>query len=267
MGTKERPCKHCNKLFIAPYSLYCSNKCRRLDQGKCSNGHELIGDNIYTHNNKIYCRLCRKQSLKRRDEKMIKKICVICSSEFETKKFGRTESCSSECYNKLLSFRVRKRPMLSKNISEYSIWADVKKRCYNKNSIAYKNYGGRGIKMCDSWFGSFDSFYADMGPRPSEKHEIDRINNNGNYEPGNCRWTTRFINGVNKRFKSGSTGVVGVREVKKNKIFTGKYLSTIRRKGKSYILGTFDSINNAAAARNNWIETYEHIILGERITR
>ncbi len=67
-------------------------------------------------------------------------------------------------------------------------------RCTNPNSDAYPDYGGRGVKVCDRWRGpsGFQNFYADMGPRPSKKHEVDRFpNNDGNYEPSNCRWTTR----------------------------------------------------------------------------
>lgn len=63
-------------------------------------------------------------------------------------------------------------------------------RCEDPKNRSYANYGGRGIKLCARWRRSFKMFMADMGPRPSSEHSIDRINVNGHYEPGNCRWVT-----------------------------------------------------------------------------
>ena len=66
----------------------------------------------------------------------------------------------------------------------------MKVRCDNPNATGYANYGGRGIKVCDRWRTSFAAFLADMGPKPSPKHSIDRIDNDRGYERGNCRWAT-----------------------------------------------------------------------------
>jgi hypothetical protein len=75
---------------------------------------------------------------------------------------------------------------------EHRAWKDMKKRCYGRYAHNYKNYGGRGIRVCDEWLKSFTVFYEDIGPRPSSKHSLDRTDNDGNYEPGNVRWATRL---------------------------------------------------------------------------
>lgn len=76
------------------------------------------------------------------------------------------------------------------NTAEYGIWISMKSRCICRTVPGYKDYGGRGIKVCERWKKSFPAFLADIGPRPSSLHSIDRINNDGNYEPGNVRWAT-----------------------------------------------------------------------------
>jgi len=86
-----------------------------------------------------------------------------------------------------------------KKTSEYNCWEDIKKRCYNKKRWDYKYYGGRGIIVCERWLNSFVNFYQDMGKKPSSVYTIDRINNDGNYEPSNCRWVTWKIQANNKR--------------------------------------------------------------------
>lgn len=76
-------------------------------------------------------------------------------------------------------------------------------RCFNPKATRFENYGGRGIAVCDSWRNSFEAFLADMGRKPSPAFSLDRINNDGNYEPGNCRWATASEQAFNRRRKDG----------------------------------------------------------------
>lgn len=81
----------------------------------------------------------------------------------------------------------------------FAVWHSMKQRCQNPNHHAYHNYGGRGIMVCKEWSESFEAFWRDMGPTYRHGMDLDRINNNEGYRPGNCRWTTRKINTRNKR--------------------------------------------------------------------
>lgn len=99
--------------------------------------------------------------------------------------------------------RECKYPWLNVNKSiqhpTYRAWCAIKRRCYNTRDEQYKNYGARGIKMYKDWVSSFETFYKEIGEKPGPEYSIDRINNDGNYEPGNCRWAIKKEQCANRR--------------------------------------------------------------------
>jgi hypothetical protein len=115
--------------------------------------------------------------------------------------------CRCDCGNEKEFTRSRLRKGTAKscgcvksmsNTSEYKIWQGMIARCHRSTSKAWRYYGGRGIRVCDEWRRDFQAFLKHVGPRPSLDRSIDRINNDGNYEPGNVRWATRHQQATNR---------------------------------------------------------------------
>ena len=112
-------------------------------------------------------------------------------------KFERSCGCAKSEKNRARNF-VHGLGSKETRPPEYEVWRAMRRRTTNKNCADYQYYGARGIKVCERW-NDFIVFYADMGPRPTNRHSIDRIDVNGNYEPSNCRWATAIEQRHNQR--------------------------------------------------------------------
>lgn len=131
---------------------------------------------------------------------------------------------------------------------EYNSWHNMKSRCNNKKFVYYKNYGGRGIKVCQEWSNSFLAFYNDMGAKPSLKHSLDRIDNEGNYEKINCRWATASEQAQNRRPRIGTSKYRGVHWHRPSRAWSA-HLSA---GGRLIAIGTFKDEAEAAWMRDQY---------------
>jgi len=173
-----------------------------------------------------------------------------CGDEFiaqvSSVKRGATKSCG--CLKELKSAKHG----LS-NIKEYRLWINIKSRCNNPNTPKYKNHGGRGIRICEEWANDFTKFYDYISNLPDYNKPgltLDRIENDGNYEPGNVRWADYHTQTVNARKQSNNTsGFAGVDFFKQYR----KWSSRIKVRGVGHFLGYHNTIDQAVKARNDFI--------------
>lgn len=175
----------------------------------------------------------------------------FCGNEFKTMvesvKSKRTRSCG--CIHKKILLNMITSHGLSRH-PLYIVMSNMKARTTNKKSEDYINYGARGITICEEWLNDFKAFYDWAMENGYKKGlTIDRINNDGNYEPSNCRWVYRDIQNRNKRkiFKHNTSGYKGVcRE-------DSKWRATIGAKNKCVHIGVFDSALEAAKAYDQYV--------------
>ena len=153
-------------------------------------------------------------------------------------------------YGDPLKYKHQKTGLMSNNKNEYYTYRHILQRCYDVNCEDYKNYGGRGIKVCDRWLGpdGFEFFLHDMGRKPDKNYSIDRIDVNEGYCPDNCRWADEWTQASNKRRnKPYITGV--------HKNNRGSYTATIKageiRKSKR-----FKKLEDATQQRLSWEEEF-----------
>lgn len=117
--------------------------------------------------------------------------------------------------------------------SERKAWSEMKQRCLNPKSTHFKYYGGRGITVCERWMNSSKNFLEDMGPKPTPKHSLDRIDSDGNYEPSNCKWSTQREQVVNQRHILKIDGTNCLKDLYKKLGISNGMVARRRRNGMS----------------------------------
>ena len=192
--------------------------------------------------------------------------CGFCGTEFKTVihnvKNGNTKSCG--CYNKRIVSETHKTHGLI-GTRLYRIWINIKTRTLNPKTRQFNDYGGRGITICEEWKNDLIAFYnwaMSNGYEENKGLSIDRIDNDGNYEPSNCRWTTPTIQARNQRIqKNNTSGYRGVSYCKGD----GNYQTRININSKTICLGLFPTAVEGAIAYNNYIieNNLEGFILNE----
>ena len=173
-------------------------------------------------------------------------MCQYCGKEFETQisnvKRGHTKSCGCFTANRTHGLR---------NHRFYKTWKHMVDRCNNPKIKAYKDYGGRGISVCEEWL-DIRNFvdWCDLTHPNQEGYTLDRINNDKGYSPENCRWVDKSTQAINRRMRRTNTsGFVGV-GFNKSK---GKWEASLKLNNIYKYIGRFNTIEEAAQARDNYI--------------
>ena len=191
--------------------------------------------------------------------------CGFCGTNFKaiTNDINRGDTKSCGCYQKRRMSDTLKTHGLGYT-RLYRIWTNMKDRVFNTKNKKYSDYGGRGITICDDWLDvqNFYNWAMSNGYEENKGLSIDRINNDGNYEPNNCRWVSRSIQNRNKRIpKNNTSGYKGVSYTKRR----GDYRAQIMVNLKKINLGYFQTAVEGAIAYNNYIieNNLEGFILNE----
>lgn len=177
-----------------------------------------------------------------------------CGKEFKTVmqrvNSGATVSCG--CYQKRRCLEsVTKHGMRKSKL--WDVYRGMISRTSDKKNISYRNYGDRGITVCDEWSKSYESFTVwALNNGYKQGLSIDRIDNNGNYEPANCRWATRSIQSQNQRKRK--TNITGYKGISRDK--SGRYIASIKVNKNGYYLGYFSTAEEGAIAYDTFVIVY-----------